>query len=237
MGDRLATIHMGRKVGEGVLCPFPWGAKPRSNTMWPGPRPTSVPIGILTHPAIWPQQTWAENWRGQLCPFWEKWVPIEHNVVWAKAYLHTKWYRDPSSYLATIDLGQNVGGLLCYFLVGKLVQHNVAWAEAYLPTKWHLDSSNCVATTHEGKTGQTDRQDRLTTIRQHTANRFTVTQKLLLWELSVCYMTHYYFNKTFQNADIVDFSRNFGTKSNILWNACINKSKINCMYIKNVQNA
>ena len=25
MGDRLATINMGRKVGGGVLCSFPWG--------------------------------------------------------------------------------------------------------------------------------------------------------------------------------------------------------------------
>jgi len=28
-----------------------------SNTMWPGPRLTSVPSGILIHPAIWPQHT------------------------------------------------------------------------------------------------------------------------------------------------------------------------------------
>jgi len=28
--------------------------------MRPGPRPTFVPSGILIHPALWPQQTWAE---------------------------------------------------------------------------------------------------------------------------------------------------------------------------------
>ena len=33
-----------------------------SKTKSPGPRPTSVPSGILVHPAVWPQQTWAENW-------------------------------------------------------------------------------------------------------------------------------------------------------------------------------
>jgi len=32
-----------------------------------GPRPTSVPSGILIYPAVWPQQTWVENWG--LCPF------------------------------------------------------------------------------------------------------------------------------------------------------------------------
>jgi len=35
------------------------GAGSPSNTMWSGPRPTSVPSGMLIHPAIWPQQTWA----------------------------------------------------------------------------------------------------------------------------------------------------------------------------------
>ena len=70
MGDRLATIDMGRGLylacvrkarKWGLLCPFPWGegrAGSPSNTMWPGPRPTFVPIsGILIHPAVWPQYT------------------------------------------------------------------------------------------------------------------------------------------------------------------------------------
>jgi len=51
IGDRLATIDMGRKVGE-LRPPF-FGGSP-SNTMWAGPRPTSVPSGILIHPAAWP---------------------------------------------------------------------------------------------------------------------------------------------------------------------------------------
>ena len=33
---------------------YPWGAGSSSNTMWPGPRPTSVPIGILMHPTVLP---------------------------------------------------------------------------------------------------------------------------------------------------------------------------------------
>jgi len=33
-----------------------------------------MPIGILIHVAIWPQQIWAENWG--LCPFGAgSWVP------------------------------------------------------------------------------------------------------------------------------------------------------------------
>jgi len=30
--------------------------------MWPGVRSVSILSGILIHPAIWPQQTWAKNW-------------------------------------------------------------------------------------------------------------------------------------------------------------------------------
>ena len=65
---RLATIDMGRKLGAPP--PF-WGGgwvpMIPYNTKSPGPRPTSIPSGILIHPAIWPQQTWAEIW-GRLCP-------------------------------------------------------------------------------------------------------------------------------------------------------------------------
>ena len=62
-------------------------------TMSPGPRPTSVPSGILIHPALWPQQTWTENWGeprwGQLCPGDE-------------AYLHAKFHLDLFNRLAII---------------------------------------------------------------------------------------------------------------------------------------
>jgi len=47
---------------RGDCCaPFGGGTGFPSNTIWPGPRPTPVPSGILNHPGIWPQQTWAEN--------------------------------------------------------------------------------------------------------------------------------------------------------------------------------
>jgi len=61
--DRLATIDIGRKLG--AVPPFlERGAGSPSTIMWPGPRPTSIPSSILVHPAIWPQQIWAENWGG-----------------------------------------------------------------------------------------------------------------------------------------------------------------------------
>jgi len=54
MGDHLATIDMCRRVGRGCCggC-VPTGSP--SNTVWPGPRPTSLPSGILIHQTIWPQ--------------------------------------------------------------------------------------------------------------------------------------------------------------------------------------
>jgi len=67
MSDRLVTIDMDQKGGCRLLCPFRGGAGSPSDTMWHGPRPTFVPTGILIHPAVWPQQTGAENWG--LCPF------------------------------------------------------------------------------------------------------------------------------------------------------------------------
>jgi len=43
MGDRLATIDMGRKVGADELLFVGEGAGSPCNTMSPGPRPISVP--------------------------------------------------------------------------------------------------------------------------------------------------------------------------------------------------
>jgi len=58
MGDRLATIDMGRKVRRGC-CGGRWvPTGSPSNTMWPGPKPTSLPSGILIHPTVcllWPR--------------------------------------------------------------------------------------------------------------------------------------------------------------------------------------
>jgi len=50
------------------------------------------------------------------------WVPIQHKVAWAEAYLHTKWHLSPSSRLATTDIGQKLGGL-CPFRGGELGPH------------------------------------------------------------------------------------------------------------------
>jgi len=59
-----------------------------------------------------------------LCPLFEEgsWVPIWHNVACTKAHLHAKCNLDPSSRLATIDMGRKLGKGLCpLFGEGELV--------------------------------------------------------------------------------------------------------------------
>jgi len=50
------------------------------NTKSHGPRPTSMSSGILIHPAIWPQQIWADNWG--LCPFGGGGGGSPSNTMW-----------------------------------------------------------------------------------------------------------------------------------------------------------
>jgi len=52
----LLLINTDRKI-RGCSAPFRRGIGSPSNTMSLGPRPTSVPSGILIHPAVWRQYT------------------------------------------------------------------------------------------------------------------------------------------------------------------------------------
>jgi len=56
MGDD----RLGRK--EGAAVPLSEEELDPYLTLSPGPRPTSVPSGILIHLAVWSQQTMVENW-------------------------------------------------------------------------------------------------------------------------------------------------------------------------------
>jgi len=99
---RLATIDMGRKLGAPP--PF-WGGgwvpMIPYNTKSPGPRPTSIPSGILIHPAIWPQQIWAKIGGCALLREGEL-GPHLTQCGHAEAYLHAKFHLHPSNRLATI---------------------------------------------------------------------------------------------------------------------------------------
>ena len=79
--SRSATKDMGRKLAEGGSASFRGRAAgfPYS-TMSLGPRPASLPSGILIHPAIWPQQIWAENWVA--LPLWGRGAGSLSNTMW-----------------------------------------------------------------------------------------------------------------------------------------------------------
>jgi len=101
--SRLATIDTNRKLG--AVPPYRGSCDP-SYTTSPEPTFTSVPSGIFIHPALW---KFGHNrhgpkigWGGCALFTGVSWVPIEHEVAWAEAYLHTKWHLSPSSPLATI---------------------------------------------------------------------------------------------------------------------------------------
>jgi len=61
LSNRLAAIDVGRKLGDCV--PFWRGSTSNTMSLWS--RHTSKPSGILIHPAVWPQYTWAENSGGE----------------------------------------------------------------------------------------------------------------------------------------------------------------------------
>jgi len=73
-----------------------------SNTKSPGPRPTFIPSDILIHPAVWPQQTLAENREGVVPLFWGELGPHLTQCGRGLGYLHTEFHLDPSNRLATI---------------------------------------------------------------------------------------------------------------------------------------
>jgi len=62
----------GPKIGLGSA-PFGVGAGSPSNTKSPGLRPSSIPSGILMHPAVWPHKDGSIIWGGGSDPFlgWE----------------------------------------------------------------------------------------------------------------------------------------------------------------------
>jgi len=71
--------------------------------MSPWSRPTSVLSGILIQLAVWPQQTWIENWGGAV-PLWEG--ELGPHLTQCDRdqglYLRAKFRLDPSIRLATI---------------------------------------------------------------------------------------------------------------------------------------
>ena len=111
MGDCFATIEKAKNCGEGALL-VGAGAGSPYNAMWPGPRPIFVPSGVLIHPAVWPQQIWAELFGGrggavplgvELGPHLTQCCPGRGLPSYQVAHL------DPSSRLDKTNMGRKLG--------------------------------------------------------------------------------------------------------------------------------
>jgi len=87
------------------------------------PRPTLPSYQV----ASWSMQPFGHNRHGpkigELCPLLVELVRIKHNVARAEAYLHTKWHLDPSSRLATTDIGRKLGAVPPFWRKGELGPH------------------------------------------------------------------------------------------------------------------
>jgi len=132
----LAPAHPdgpGKRAAKGLwwCAPFCGGDGSPSNTMSPGPRPMSLPSGILIRPAVWLQQTWAENGE-ELCPlFWGELGPQLTQYGQGQGlplYLYTLYHLDLSSRLATIDMGRKVGWGCCAPLGRAWSPSNTMWS-------------------------------------------------------------------------------------------------------------
>jgi len=101
MGDRLATIDMGRKVRV-LLCPFSGGSgyltQCRLGRDLP---PYQLPSEILIHPVVWLYNRHGPK-IGGCAPFGGELDPHLTQCGLAEAYLHTKWHLDPATRLATM---------------------------------------------------------------------------------------------------------------------------------------
>ena len=159
MGDRLATIDMGRKL---AAVPF-GGSGSLSNTMWPGPWSTSIPSGILIHPAVWPQYIGRKLGAAVPPPRFGRGAGSPSNTMSPGSSIPSGICIHPAVWPQR-TWAENWGTVT---LLGELGPHRTQCGQGRgLPPcriKFHLDPSNRLATMYQRyrQTGE----DRQTTVR------------------------------------------------------------------------
>jgi len=114
-----------------------------------GPRLTQCALGwgLLSYQvASWSIQQFGYKRHGLKiggsAPFRERgWVPIYPNVAWAEAYLPTKWHHDPSSHLATTNMGRKLKAVPLWGgeLDSHLAQCRLGWGlPPYQVESWSI---------------------------------------------------------------------------------------------------
>jgi len=78
------------KIGGGCA-PLGRGAGSPSNTMWPGPRPTSMPsFTLILHPAVWSQYTVGHKEPTYFC-LWLRQKSTDFNVVFTVRFWNERY--------------------------------------------------------------------------------------------------------------------------------------------------
>ena len=158
MGDRLATIDMGRKLGG--LCSFC------------GSCTHLTQCGLCQNLALyqvasWSIQPFGHNKHGpKICggsaPFLGRGAgSLSNTVAWDEAYLDTKWHLDPSLHLAATDIGRKLGGS-APLGEGELGPHLTQCGQGWGLPACQVSSWSVQPFGHNTPTSQTwqDRQDR-----------------------------------------------------------------------------
>jgi len=132
-------IFNGQKAQEGRT------ASPRQiwskSVKTPGPRSTSVPSGILMHPAVWPPKI------GDCAPFWGAESPSNTMSAWPRPTSVPSDILIHPAVWPQLTWAENWEGAMPSIcgLGPHVTQSRVA--ESYLHTKWHLNLSSRLATT------------------------------------------------------------------------------------------
>ena len=78
-------------------------------------------IGMGSAPFWGGEAGYPSNTKSPVPPFGGRGVPIYHKIVWAEAYLHTKWHLDPWIHLAGTDMSRKLGGTVSLWGEGSWV--------------------------------------------------------------------------------------------------------------------
>jgi len=133
------------------------GAGSPSNTMSLGPRAAFVPSGIFIHPAVWPQQTRAENWG--LCPFFGE-GELGTHLTQCRLGRSLPSYQVASWSIQAFDhnrYGPKIGGGLCHFGGGELGPHLTQCGQRRSLPACQVSSWSVQPFGHNTSTLQTDR--------------------------------------------------------------------------------
>jgi len=149
---------MGRKFGD--TAPFLGrGAGSPSNTKSPGLRPISIPSGIRLATIEISQKL------GAPLLFLGRAAGSQSSTMWPgprPMHLHATCHLNPSSHLATTDMGRKLGAVPLWGQAGShLTQCGQGWGlPACQVSSWSIQPfGHSTPTSQTDTTGQTDRQD------------------------------------------------------------------------------